>query len=288
MLCLCECGQQKIVQLDKLRGDHTKSCGCLRRETARMIALAFGLPAAQVAARNAAPVIDVKHLNPGEVPLYGKNAAGRVALVDDGDYDLVMQYRWRVYERKQAGRRGLGPYAVTRITKDGRKVTLQMHVLIMGAKGIDHINHDGLNNRRSNLRPATVAQNTRNSRPRLGASSQYKGVHWATRDRRWRAAIKCDGKSKYLGTFWTERDAALAYDMAARELFGEYAVLNFPEIKAGTSRRITNTGRKVTRRSTSGRKSRSRRKEPLGYLWVQAALRRRQRQEADTDARATP
>ena len=165
------------------------------------------------------------------VVLHRKKAAGRVALVDDEDYELVTRYRWHVLELQNPGCRPVGPYAVTQITQGGRRVELFMHTLITGYPMTDHIDHNGLNNVRSNLRSATASQNNYNSRPQVGTSSQYKGVHWASRDRRWRAGIKHGGKSRYLGTFWTEKDAALAYDTAAREFFGEYALLNFPEIK---------------------------------------------------------
>jgi len=81
------------------------------------------------------------------VPLHGKKAAGRVARVNDEDYDLVMQYRWRVHDPDpRPGRRRNGPYAVTSV---GRSGVLRMHCLIMGVNGVDHRDHDGLNNQRS-------------------------------------------------------------------------------------------------------------------------------------------
>ena len=154
------------------------------------------------------------------VPLGGQKAAGRVALVDDEDYDLVTQYRWRVWEYQQDGRVTKGPYAIS-----GRG--MRMHALIMGRTWIDHIDHDGLNNQRSNLRPATNTENQHNARSLCG-SSQYKGVTWLPRRRRWRAAIGDGGGTHYLGLFSSEIDAALAYDAAAREKFGTFAYLNFP------------------------------------------------------------
>lgn len=207
MLCLCECGQQKIAQVSKLLSGHTKSCGCLRRS-----------------------VIDLTRLNPGEIPLYGKKAAGRVARVDEADYDLVMQHRWHVTERAgTATRRQVGPYAIANAPViNGHGGTLLMHCLIMGIKGIDHIDHDTLNNRRSNLRPATKTQNAGNRRPRLAVSSAYKGVSWFSPARRWQAEIQKDKQRRHLGYFLSELDAAYAYDAAARELFGEFAYPNFP------------------------------------------------------------
>lgn len=163
------------------------------------------------------------------VPLHGKKAAGRVALVDDEDYELVMQYRWNVHEPEpRPGRRPKCPYAVTNCYAGGRHATIRMHVLIMGAKGIDHIDHDGLNNQRRNLRLATGSQNNQNARPRLEASSQYKGVCKVGRGL-WRAYIDIEGQRRKLPDFASELEAAYAYDTAARELFGEFACPNFPE-----------------------------------------------------------
>jgi hypothetical protein len=164
------------------------------------------------------------------VPLSGKKAAGRVALVDDEDYDLVMQYRWHIHDPEpKPGQQRKGPYAVTNGYAGGRRHYQRMHCLIMGRKGIDHKDHDGLNNQRSNLRPATGSQNNQNARPRLAGSSQYKGVCLVRRGRWWRAYIDCDGKRRWLGDFASELEAAYAYDAAARALFGEFACPNFQE-----------------------------------------------------------
>ena len=164
--------------------------------------------------------------------LGGKKAAGRVTRVDDGDYDLVMQYAWRVYERDAtATRRAVGPYAMTTVwDSDGKRYrSFQMHRLITGYPKTDHIDHDGLNNQRYNLRPATTSQNSQNQRPRSGFSSQYKGVFRVKKSGMWRAVIGLDCDTRRIGDFVSELEAAYAYDAAARKLFGEYACPNFPE-----------------------------------------------------------
>jgi HNH endonuclease len=199
MLCECECGKQKIVQVAKLLSGHVKSCGCLLR-----------------------PEIDLARLGPGEVPLYGKKAAGRVARVDAGDFDLVMQYRWHIGEQKNIP--GQLPHVAYAKTNAGGG--LRMHNLITGWLFVDHIDHNGLNNRRSNLREATKAQNAANERKRPGCSSRYKGVIWQAN--RWAARIEVGDEKRYLGRFISEEAAARAYDAAAREGFGEFACLNFP------------------------------------------------------------
>jgi hypothetical protein len=159
------------------------------------------------------------------VALSGKYGAGRFALVNAADYPLVAPYRWRVQEIRQPGVQPLA-YAVTSVRRpDGRESTLHMHKLITGWKLTDHVNHDGLDNRRWNLRPATVSQNLGNQRKTVGpTSSQYKGVSRGRAERKWQARI-CGSP---LGYFASEADAARAYDAAAFARWGDFAWLNFP------------------------------------------------------------
>jgi len=164
------------------------------------------------------------------VPLRGAKAAGRVALVDDADYDLVMQYRWNVLEgAPQPGRHPIGPYAMTGWREGGRDRTLLMHTLITGWPMTDHEGHNGLNNQRSNLRPATPSQNQQNKRARISGSSRYKGLCWLPKKRKWLVTIVLNGRCRRLGEFVSELEAAYAYDQAARELFGEFAYTNFQD-----------------------------------------------------------
>lgn len=161
-----------------------------------------------------------------KIPLYGVIAAGRVALVDDADYDLVSGYRWNAREWTRPSGGTEGPYAVSSRWANGRNNPISMHKLITGYARTDHRNGDCLNNQRFNLRPATTAQNNHNQRPRHGTSSRYKGVVWHRRVAKWQASIKLDGRFIYLGVFTSEEEAALAYNAAAFEAWGEYAWLN--------------------------------------------------------------
>jgi AP2 domain len=159
------------------------------------------------------------------IPLYGKRAAGRVALIDDEDYKLVMAYRWN------ANLRGNTTYAMAYLRGSGAGgnpcANVMMHKLITGWPQTDHIDHNGLNNQRANLRPATQAQNQANSLPQQH-SSRYRGVRWYRRVGKWMAQIKINGRAIHLGYFLIEEDAAHAYDRAALAAWGEYACLNFP------------------------------------------------------------
>ena len=147
---------------------------------------------------------------------------GKFAIVDAEDYDWLSRYDWFAMKSKQT-------YYAHRHS-NGK--ILSMHREIMRApKGMicDHKNHNGLNNRKSNLRICTIRQNARNRQARTGCSSGYKGVYWSKRYKKWRARISFECRRIHLGNFFDEIKAALAYDDKAAELFGEFACLNFPE-----------------------------------------------------------
>ena len=93
---------------------------------------------------------------------------------------------------------------------------------------IDHIDHNGLHNRKENLRLASMAQNSWNKRKQRGNhTSKYKGVCFYTREQKWGARIQANGNKIFLGMFTNEIDAAKVYDKAARKYYGEFAYLNF-------------------------------------------------------------
>jgi hypothetical protein len=159
------------------------------------------------------------------------------ASVDDADYALVAAYVWRL----RMG--GKNRYAVTII--NGREVF--MHRLIMdAAKGtiVDHIDGESLNNQRANLRFCTRAENFRNAghRQTPGRTSQYKGV-WRVKDRCrrcWRSGITVNRVYKNIGSYWTEEEAARAYDAEANLLHGQFARLNFPPRGSKSGARASN------------------------------------------------
>jgi hypothetical protein len=97
---------------------------------------------------------------------------------------------------------------------------------------VDHINHNGLDNRKANLRPATKSQNNINKPniKRKGAHSKYRGVTLEKRINKWQAQIRAKGTHRVIGYFEDEIEAAKAYDAKARKYHGEFAVLNFPRL----------------------------------------------------------
>ena len=107
-----------------------------------------------------------------------------------------------------------------------------MHRIILNApKGtmVDHINGNGLDNRKENLRLCTTRENNANQKKNRNNSSGYKGVAKASNCSKWRAYIRVDGVQRHLGNHNTPEEAARAYDAAAKKHFGEYAHLNFPD-----------------------------------------------------------
>jgi hypothetical protein len=146
---------------------------------------------------------------------------GKFAIVDAADYEQVNAYKWCA---TGSGRR---VYACCH--RNGGH--LSMHRFLMNPPSwlvVDHIDGNGLNNRRSNLRICTQQQNVHNSRPK-GKSSQYKGVCRDKSKNTWVVWVRHNGRNHYIGRFRDEIDAARAYDRKAYELFGEFAWLNFPE-----------------------------------------------------------
>jgi hypothetical protein len=145
----------------------------------------------------------------------------RYVMVDAEDYPKLAKYNWLL-----ARNRGNKCYA---ICFENREI-LHMHRMIMDApKGmlVDHRDRNGLNNTKRNLRLATHSQNCCNRIHPGNRSSQYRGVGRYKDKRKYRASICVKGKKTHLGYFESEEDAARAYDKAAKELHGEFAVLNF-------------------------------------------------------------
>lgn len=147
-----------------------------------------------------------------EIPL----TQGKVAIVDDEDFDRINLYKWRYCKGA----------AQSQTERPNRKVLL-MHRMILNAPDgveVDHINGDALDNRKSNLRLASHKQNLANQKMKASNTSGFKGVTWHSKNKRWIAQIQ---GGHYLGSYATAEDAARAYDKKAKELFGEFARLNF-------------------------------------------------------------
>ena len=144
---------------------------------------------------------------------YGNEKAR--ALIDLGDIEKVGKYRWYATEKGYVKSQN----------------NLRLHRLVMNATEdylVDHINRNPLDNRKSNLRMCTQAENSRNVGVSQANSTGFKGVYFEKLNNKYRARIKYNGKRISLGCYMNPVDAAIAYDKKAIELFGDFAYTNFP------------------------------------------------------------
>ena len=159
---------------------------------------------------------------------------GVFTLVDDEDYEALNNYSWCLFSGS-----GKKEYACRYIKNEsGKQIRIWMHrqILPHDLRHTDHIDGDGLNNQKFNLRPATFSQNMANSRLQKNNTSGFKGVFWNKRIERWTAVMRFIGLGKllYIGSFKDIKDAARAYDEAAIKAWGEFAMTNFPVSKPPT------------------------------------------------------
>ena len=141
-------------------------------------------------------------------------ARGEIAMVDASDWVLANKYKW--YKKKDGY-----------VARTEKQKTVLLHRFIMNTpqgKITDHINGNKLDNRRENLRICGYSENAMNRKPYSGRP--YKGVYWFKDNNKWGVKLKLKGKSLFFGLHENEKDAARVYNIKARELFGQYALLN--------------------------------------------------------------
>lgn len=171
-----------------------------------------------------------------KIELSGAAGKGVFVLVDDEDYEKVKQFKWNAQIKKSKS-----IYATAAININGKWINIRMHRFILGVdasekRQTDHINNNTLDNRKSNLRLCTSKQNDFNRLPKVNKKySPYKGVCFHKGRKKFTAYIMFDDKQIHLGGYKTDREAALAYDKKAMELFGEYAYLNILKHKPKTN-----------------------------------------------------
>lgn len=144
-----------------------------------------------------------------------------IILFSEEDRDLVIGIKWYCVTNSSGNKYARGSF-------QGRRVFMHRHILGLvtnDERQVDHINHNGLDNRRENIRICTRAQNQANKRQQRG-TSKFKGVFFHTKANKWAACISLAGRNIYLGVFEKEHEAALAYDTKATVLFGEFACTN--------------------------------------------------------------
>ena len=145
-----------------------------------------------------------------------KRKGKQVALVDDEDFERINKWRWHV---NSSG------YAVRKDYNNGKKTTLMHRVVLNAPDGmdVDHINHNTLDNQKSNIRICTNNENMRNRKTPKHNTSGYKGVVLDSDRVKWKAVVA----NRIIGRFDTKEDAARAYNKKAKEQFGEFAKPNF-------------------------------------------------------------
>jgi len=158
-----------------------------------------------------------------------KLTKGYYTKVDNNDYKFLSQYKWLALSCGSGG-----PYAARKVVVNGKDKVVMMHrviMMILDGDYVDHKNRDPLDNRKENLRVCNASQNAFNSRKQNGNySSKYVGVSYVTNEKvkykKWTSYFKKEGKNIYLGHFKTEKEAALAYNKAAKNNIGRFACLN--------------------------------------------------------------
>lgn len=160
-----------------------------------------------------------------------------VVLIDDADYEKVSKYHWfRSTPRTSKRHNGIRFYAYAQLGRRPNRKCVLMHRFILDVEPgvqVDHLDWDGLNNQRENMRLASASNNAAysiNGRGRISLYTEYKGVSFFKKRNLWMARIGNGAKgTSYIGCFKTAEEAARAYDEAAKARFGAFARLNFPE-----------------------------------------------------------
>lgn len=202
-LCRCGCGREAITTVTKIKSGHARSCGCISTE--------------RISRMNRT------HRRVSECEcgdhVFTDLTRGLVGLLSPEDRHLFDSRSWNAHKAKSGAWSATGTHAAKL-----HRVVLQVSDPMVV---VDHINGDGLDNRRTNIRLCTHALNARNQKPRRGKKSRYKGVtKSASKINPWAAQITASGTHYFLGLHATEEAAAMAYDLAAVRLHGPFAKTN--------------------------------------------------------------
>jgi hypothetical protein len=199
--CICDCGNEISVSGDSLRNGNTKSCGCLQTETRSV----------NGKKNHKTNMYDLS----GDFGIGWTTNTNQEFYFDLEDYDKIKDYCW--IERVKNN-----TYHYITAKDQNTNKHIKMHH-ILGFSGYDHIDRNPMNNRRNNLRKATLAENARNCSKPKNNSSGIIGVCWIDREQKWHAYITVDNQRKSLGYFINKVDAIVARLNAEQKYFKEFA-----------------------------------------------------------------
>lgn len=203
-VCRCDCGNTYVGTTNSIRSGNTQSCGCLRIHPR---------------------VTDGPTDAPWRIPLWSGGEIQAYALVDPEDGPSIGAYGWSL-NKGVCGRRSYRAYRWKKLgpgKRNGKNVMMHREIFGLsvddGETEVDHINCDPLDNRRSNLRIVTGAQNSTNRNPRGQSNNKsgLRGVSWDSQTRKWRATVKYQGRLRHLGRYVTKEEAAEVVQAFRRE-----------------------------------------------------------------------
>lgn len=201
--CECDCGNNTIVCRANLFSGVTSSCGCYAIERSKKVNCK----------------VNATKYRKGYIKIFLANS-DKYTVIDKEDYFKIKDYYWRVSFN--------GKYVYTVIMKKGKSKHMLLHRLLTDFKYaiVDHKDGDRLNNRKTNLREATLLENRSNSKKFRNNKSGYKGVSWSSRDNKWRGSLTYQGKQYHLGLSNDPEELSKKYNELEKELHGEFAYSN--------------------------------------------------------------
>lgn len=215
-ICECNCDKHSIitVKYDALKYGSTKSCGCLQKEIASNMCQQRNIEQTHPLSKDESLQLNIDD----EYGLYGIghcHNTGREFYFDMDDYDLIKDYCWT------EGKDYRSDYYYLRAYDVQTQKNISM-LQVLGCKSWDHIDRNTFNNRRYNLRPATMSENATNRSLQKNNTSGVKGVYWHKGMQKWRAQINVNKKRINIGYFNTIEEATIARLAKAKELHGEF------------------------------------------------------------------
>ena len=204
-LCMCNCENHTLLEVNAncIRSGSTRSCGCLKSIICSEVNKKYNKYSDKLSDEY------------GDYYIGWTTNTNKKFYIDADDYDKIKDFTWYEHHPKKG-------FSILKSHIQGTKECIKMHVLL-GCKEYDHIDHNELNNRRYNLRPATHQENQCNMRKRSDNTSGVTGVTWSKTRQKWIVQIQHMGKMHNLGGFVDKHEAICTRLRAEKKYFGEFA-----------------------------------------------------------------